>query len=57
MKEKEERMKAIQEQMQHDRQDKEQDLKDHPVSDSKGKELKFGAKIKKCSEILPPPSR
>lgn len=48
--------KEIERKMKMDRKEKEQYLKDHPSYNAKGNELKFGAKIKKCSDILPPPS-
>ena len=57
MLEKQRELDQIKKQMMMDRADKAQDLKDRPIQSSKGKELKFGAKIKKCSDILPPPSR
>ena len=46
----------IAKQMKMDREEKDQYLKDHPSYNAKGNELTFGAKIKKCSDILPPPS-
>lgn len=48
---------AIQSQIKGDRVDKNKDLKDHPVGDSKARERKFGAKVALCKDILPPPSR
>lgn len=47
----------LKKEIENDRAEKEQDLKDRPIQSSKGKQLKFGATIKKCSDILPPPSQ
>lgn len=59
-KEMEEKQKAIQElqnRMKCDRIDKEDEMKNRPVSDSVAKERAFGAKVKHCKDILPPPGR
>lgn len=57
MENKRKEMEAIQSQIKGDRVDKNKDLKDKPVTDSKAKDRAFGAKVALCKDILPPPSR
>ena len=55
--EKQKAMKELQDRMKCDRKDKEEDLKNRPPTDSKANERAFGAKVKHCKDILPPPGR
>ncbi len=55
--EKQKKINEINDLAQYDRAEKKRDLKDHPITGSKGKKLKFGAHLKKCSDILPPPGQ
>lgn len=55
--EKQKAMKELQDRMKCDRKDKEDEMKNRPVTDSKANERAFGAKVKHCKDILPPPGR
>lgn len=47
----------IQSKIKTDRIDKNKDLKNNPITDSKAKNRAFGAKVAEVKKILPPPSR
>lgn len=50
-------MKELQDRVKGDRIEKEDEMHNRPVTDSVAKERQFGAKVKHCKDILPPPGR
>lgn len=57
MADKEKALRELQDRIKCDRIDKEDEFKNRPVTDSKAKDRAFGATVKHCKDILPPPGR
>lgn len=57
MEEKQKAIRELQDRVKGDRIDKEDEMKNRPVTDSVANERAFGARVKHCKDIMPPPQR